>query len=201
MPTFEDSGRSMGVAHVEFRHPKAAAKAVQMHECTWKGRWLKIVFHDRIEYDRDESGNKRRKKSAQQKAQQKLGPVPDGCRRIWVGGLPYDATKRQIGAAFEECGEVTSVQISTDKLTGESKGFAHVEFASSDGVQAAVDMAVQEHGVIIGGNRTRIDYAEVKSAKPKTANDKGEALHWKDMPTRSRNRGALEQFAGKKVTF
>ncbi|POR09303.1 RNA recognition motif domain-containing protein, partial [Leptospira interrogans] len=45
---------------------------------------------------------------------------------IYIGNLAYQATEDDLRKAFESFGEVTSVRIITDKLSGKSRGLAFV---------------------------------------------------------------------------
>lgn len=58
---------------------------------------------------------------------------------IYVGNVDFKATEDQISELFGEYGEVTSVKIITDRLSGRSKGFAFVEMANDDEGQAAIE--------------------------------------------------------------
>ncbi len=53
---------------------------------------------------------------------------------IYVGNLSYEATDDDLRTAFEQYGQVTSVNIIQDRETGRSRGFAFVEM--SDGTEA-----------------------------------------------------------------
>ena len=55
---------------------------------------------------------------------------------IYVGNLSFKATDDEIRSAFEEFGQVTSVNIIMDRETGRSRGFAFVEM--SDGAEEAI---------------------------------------------------------------
>lgn len=57
---------------------------------------------------------------------------------IYVGNVDFKATEDQLSDLFAEYGEVTSVKIITDKLSGRSKGFAFVEMANEAEGKAAV---------------------------------------------------------------
>ncbi len=57
---------------------------------------------------------------------------------IYVGNLSYDTTEEQLRQTFESFGEVSSVNIITDKYTGESRGFAFVEMSDQDAAMAAI---------------------------------------------------------------
>lgn len=51
---------------------------------------------------------------------------------IYIGNLAYQATEDDLRKAFESFGEVTSVRIITDKLSGKSRGLAFVEMANKE---------------------------------------------------------------------
>ena len=57
---------------------------------------------------------------------------------IYVGNLSYEATEDDIRAAFEAHGEVSSVQIIMDKMTGRSRGFGFVEMSDKNAATAAI---------------------------------------------------------------
>ena len=51
-------------------------------------------------------------------------------KNIYVGNLSYDTTQDQLQALFEAHGEVSSVNVITDRDTGRPRGFAFVEMAT-----------------------------------------------------------------------
>src|SRR6476660_4368833 len=57
---------------------------------------------------------------------------------IYLGNLSYSATENTIRELFEGFGQVTTVKIVTDKLTGSSRGFGFVEMANDDEAQRAI---------------------------------------------------------------
>jgi RNA recognition motif-containing protein len=57
---------------------------------------------------------------------------------IYVGNLSYEATQDDLRQAFEAHGEVSSVSIIMDKMTGRSRGFGFVEMPDTGAGQAAV---------------------------------------------------------------
>ena len=57
---------------------------------------------------------------------------------IYVGNLSYEATEDDIRQAFEQHGEVSSVSIIMDKMTGRSRGFGFVEMPDQAAGQAAI---------------------------------------------------------------
>ena len=59
-------------------------------------------------------------------------------KNIYVGNLSYDTTQDQLQTMFEAHGEVTSVNVITDRDTGRPRGFAFVEMATEQAASAAI---------------------------------------------------------------
>ncbi len=59
-------------------------------------------------------------------------------KKLYVGNLPYGVTEATLRAMFTEAGEVTSVNIITDRDTGRPRGFAFVEMADDNAARAAI---------------------------------------------------------------
>lgn len=57
---------------------------------------------------------------------------------IYVGNLSYDTAEDDLRQLFESYGEVTRVNIVTDKFSGKSRGFGFVEMASEEEGEAAI---------------------------------------------------------------
>ncbi len=57
---------------------------------------------------------------------------------IFVGNLSYNVTGADLRESFSRFGEVSQVNLITDKFTGESKGFGFVEMASNSQADAAI---------------------------------------------------------------
>jgi RNA recognition motif-containing protein len=76
---------------------------------------------------------------------------------IYIGNLSYDAVEDEIREAFENYGEVTSVNIIKDKSTGQSRGFGFVEMPTKEQAEAAItELNGQEfHGRALKVNEAR----------------------------------------------
>ncbi len=57
--------------------------------------------------------------------------------KLYVGNLSYDTSEASIRTAFEAHGEVTSVNLITDRDSGRPKGFGFVEMGSAEDAQTA----------------------------------------------------------------
>ena len=58
--------------------------------------------------------------------------------RLYVGGIPYRTTEDAMREAFAQAGEVTSVKIIIDRMTGRSRGFGFVEMSTDEETQKAI---------------------------------------------------------------
>ncbi|HDL03488.1 MAG TPA: RNA-binding protein [candidate division Zixibacteria bacterium] len=79
---------------------------------------------------------------------------------IYVGNLTFDTTDEQLRQAFEEFGEVTSVNIIKDRYTGEPRGFAFVEMSDNDAATEAING--------LNGQEFRGRTLNVNEARPRT---------------------------------
>ncbi len=84
-------------------------------------------------------------------------------KKLYVGGLPYSTTDDQLKEAFEQAGAVSSAIIIMDKMSGRSKGFGFVEFASDDDAQKAIDMW---NGKDFGGRSLTVNEARPMEERP-----------------------------------
>ncbi len=57
---------------------------------------------------------------------------------IYVGNLSYSVSENSLKEAFAEFGEVESVKIITDRVTGKSKGFGFVEMLEDSEAEKAI---------------------------------------------------------------
>src|ERR1700682_5468198 len=79
---------------------------------------------------------------------------------IYVGNLSYEATEDDIRQAFAAHGEVSSVSILMDKMTGRSRGFGFVEMADKNQANEAM------HALTLQEVRGRA--ITLNEARPKT---------------------------------
>jgi hypothetical protein len=59
-------------------------------------------------------------------------------RKIFIGGLPPDATEPALGAYFGHFGEVEVVTVMKDHLTGNSRGFGFVTFEAESSAETCL---------------------------------------------------------------
>ena len=58
---------------------------------------------------------------------------------IYVGNLSFDVSEDEIRQAFEAFGEVSSVNIITDRYSGQPRGFGFVEMPDKAEAQTAIE--------------------------------------------------------------
>ncbi|MCS7091032.1 MAG: RNA-binding protein [Verrucomicrobiota bacterium] len=59
--------------------------------------------------------------------------------RLFVGNLSYRTMENDLHEYFSQVGVVTSVNVMFDRVTGKSRGFAFVEFATPEEAARAVE--------------------------------------------------------------
>ncbi len=80
-------------------------------------------------------------------------------KRLYVGNLSYQTTEATLSNLFGAIGEVTSVDLITDRMTGRSRGFAFVEMAQESAAQEAISQlngkTVNEQDIKVAEARPR----------------------------------------------
>ena len=83
--------------------------------------------------------------------------------RLFVGNLSYQTTESDLQEYFGQAGVVTSVSVMLDKITGKSRGFAFVEFASPEDASKAVE---QFHNKEFQGRTLTVNVARPREERP-----------------------------------
>merc|ERR1712187_798218 len=68
--------------------------------------------------------------------EERMPSQPDG-RTIFVGGLSWDVGSEDLKIFASQLGEVTFATVCVDKVTGRSRGFGKVQFASVEMAEQA----------------------------------------------------------------
>ncbi|MFO7863262.1 MAG: RNA-binding protein [Salinivirgaceae bacterium] len=58
---------------------------------------------------------------------------------IYVGNLNYKVKEDDLKTVFEDYGQVESVKVITDKMSGRSKGFGFIEMQNDDEARSAIE--------------------------------------------------------------
>ena len=86
--------------------------------------------------------------------------------RLFVGNLSFQTGENDLQDYFAQAGAVTSVNLMMDKITGKSRGFAFVEFASPEEAQKAVE---QFHNKEFQGRTLTVNIARPREERPPRA--------------------------------
>ena len=90
--------------------------------------------------------------------------------KLYVGNLPYSANQQTLQDTFSKCGTVESINVISDRDTGQSKGFAFVEMSSN----AEAQKAIQEfNGFNLEGRAIKVN-----EARPQEKRSGGGGKRW-----------------------
>lgn len=82
---------------------------------------------------------------------------------IYVGNLPYTTSEADIREAFAAYGEVSTVNLISDKFTGQSKGFGFVEMPNNSDADAAIKGL---NGTAFSGRNITVNQAKPRGERP-----------------------------------
>ena len=83
--------------------------------------------------------------------------------KIYVGNLSWTADENELRDAFAAHGEVTSLQVITDRETGRSRGFAFVEMANDAEAKDAISAMNNKE---IDGRQLKVNEAKPRNERP-----------------------------------
>jgi len=82
--------------------------------------------------------------------------------KLYVGNLSFQTTQQDLEELFGQSGQVESVSIVTDRDTGQPRGFAFVEMATSEEAQAAIQAL---DGKEVDGRALKVNEARAKESR------------------------------------
>jgi len=82
---------------------------------------------------------------------------------IYVGNLPYAISEDDLRTAFADHGEVASVNIITDKFSGQSKGFGFVEMPNQAEAEEAIGTLNESS---LKGRNIKVNQARPRTERP-----------------------------------
>jgi len=91
-------------------------------------------------------------------------------KRLFVGGLPYDATNSQLEELFAQAGKVESVNVIVDRYSGQGKGFGFVEMSTDEEAQKAIKTL---NGANLGGRTIVVNEARPQENRNDRGSDRG----------------------------
>lgn len=82
---------------------------------------------------------------------------------IYVGNLAYSVTQDELRDVFGAYGEIASVNLITDRFTGQSKGFGFVEMPNNAEADAAIKAL---NDTPLKGRNLKVNQAKPRSERP-----------------------------------
>lgn len=79
--------------------------------------------------------------------------------KLHIGNLATNTKKEDLQKAFEAFGNITRINVVTDKETGQPRGFAFIEFDSADAANGAI---AGLHDTELLGNEITVREARTK---------------------------------------
>jgi RNA recognition motif-containing protein len=80
-------------------------------------------------------------------------------KKLYVGNLSFKTTEEEVRALFSTHGEVQTVNLITDRVTGRPRGFGFVEMENADAAIAALN------GTDFGGRSLTVNEARQKEQR------------------------------------
>ena len=80
-------------------------------------------------------------------------------KKLFVGNLSFDTTEGELLSIFEPYGEITRIQVMTDRDTGRARGFAFVELADDEQAAKAI---TELNGKELDGRALNVNEARPK---------------------------------------
>ncbi|KAI8067197.1 hypothetical protein BC940DRAFT_239402 [Gongronella butleri] len=142
--------QNRGFAYVMFSNEESVDKAIALSEQELDGR--KLLIKNAKDYQRKDGMDKQEVKKA------KNPPCPT----LFVGNLPFTATKESLRAAFEWAGNIRSVRLGTFEDTGKCKGFGYVDFDFVEDATKAI-RAPDKH--VLDDRKMRVEFATEEAHK------------------------------------
>ncbi len=94
----------------------------------------------------------------------------DNPNKLYVGSLPYSVTEEELGQMYAQYGQLVSVKLIVDKMSGRSKGFGFVEFSSAEEANAALEAT---NGMQVGERNLMVKVARPFAPRENRGGDRG----------------------------
>jgi RNA recognition motif-containing protein len=85
-------------------------------------------------------------------------------KKLFVGNLPWAINNDSLRDLFASVGEVVEAMVITDRMSGRSKGFGFVTFATEEAAQAAIAQLNEKE---VEGRKIIVNVARPKEERPR----------------------------------
>ncbi|KAJ1427641.1 RNA-binding domain superfamily [Sesbania bispinosa] len=143
----DSEGRFKGFGHVEFAIAEAAQKALQLDNTELLKCRIKVfIAQEKGEYTRkrslsNPSNSFHEASRVEEKPKSPATRIENNAasKTIYVRNLSYSVKQADVENLFKGCGEIVDVRLHKDR-DGRFKGFGHVEFATPEAAQKALEL-------------------------------------------------------------
>jgi nucleolin len=146
-PTYQDTGRLRGFAHVTFAARAGVAAALALDGAHMGARYVSVAA---AKPAAGAGGGAPRGTAPP-------GRAPKGVATLFARNLPYDADEDSVRGAFAKFGAVASVRLPRRSDTGATKGFGYVQFEHAFAAEAAVAAAAGGR-LLVGERAAAVDW-------------------------------------------
>ncbi len=80
-------------------------------------------------------------------------------KNLYIGNMSFQTTESELRSIFEPYGEITRIQVMTDRDTGQARGFAFVELADDEQAAKAI---TELNGKELDGRALNVNEARPK---------------------------------------
>ncbi|KAI9321884.1 hypothetical protein BX666DRAFT_1906664 [Dichotomocladium elegans] len=150
-PGGQRRNKNKGFAYIFFGNAEHMEKALELNEQELDGRALLIKKADDFQR-KDGLAPEEPSKGKKTPLKQKNPP----CATLFLGNLPFTATRESVQEQFKIFGGMYKVRLATFEDSGKCKGFGYVDFCELDSAIKAI-RAPDKH--IIDGRKIRVEYA------------------------------------------
>lgn len=163
------SGKSRGFGYVDFDAKESAEAAVsKLVGLSMNGRDFKVDL-SLPRGERPARTNSGAQESGASGGAVRRSPVTPSENSVFIGNLDFSVGEEEVMAMCNDIlggGLATRVRIASDRATGKPRGFGHIDFASPDGAQKAIEML---NGIQLAGRDIRVDAAQRKEDRASPA--------------------------------
>lgn len=82
--------------------------------------------------------------------------------KLYVGNLSYNTTENELRDLFSQSGEISEINVITDRFTGQPKGFAFVQMVNQVDAEKAIRMFNDQE---LDGRRLTVNIARPREER------------------------------------
>jgi cold-inducible RNA-binding protein len=84
--------------------------------------------------------------------------------KLFVGNLSFNTSENDLKTAFAAHGNVVETHLTTDRLTGRSRGFGFITMSTAQEAQSAIDAL---NGAPMDGRNLTVNIAKPREERPR----------------------------------